>query len=172
MPRKKIYINLTNGIEALDGYGIGPGEVSFIRIQSSHCESHKYDLILMEIDHNFLMHLALGYECVVYDFGANADKPKAVYHGLEWIRFVLNKRWLDKTDIPVVKDKIVTQHFEREYKKIDKRTKKRLDYYKKYLFTDEIKITGVTGPTVHDNDPDFYREILERNYSINNKREK
>ncbi|MDX9791516.1 MAG: hypothetical protein RBT61_11855, partial [Candidatus Kapabacteria bacterium] len=89
----KIFINLTNGIEALDKYNLDIEKVNFIRIQSSHFEAHKYDDIILDLDHNFLMSLALGFKCIIYDFGARADSSKAIRLGIPWIKFVLTKRW-------------------------------------------------------------------------------
>lgn len=157
---EKHFLNLTNGIEALEREGLNLEEVSFIRLQSCHCEAHQWDSILREIDYNFLMSLALGYKCYVYDFGANANSSKAAYFGLEWIRYVLNRRWLNIDYIPVVKGKKVTNYFENEYEKITKFAKKRIDYFRKYLFTDEIIIIPVTSATRHDNQPDYFKRIL------------
>lgn len=39
-------------------------------MQSSHCEAQDFTGILSNLDHNLLMHLALGYECRIYDFGS------------------------------------------------------------------------------------------------------
>lgn len=69
--KQKIFINLTNGIEAIPELAIS--DISFIRIQSCHCERQKFELIIDNLDYNFLMYLALGYECIVYDFGVNSD---------------------------------------------------------------------------------------------------
>ncbi len=157
----KHFINLTNGIEALEEYDFNIENISFIRIQSSHFESHKFDEVLYELDHNFLMHLALGYYCKIYDYGARAETAKALRIGVEWIKFVLNKRWLEKKYVPIIKYKIVTNYFEEQYKKISNRTKKKLDYYKKYLnIEDEILLEGINGTTLMDNKPEFYKSIL------------
>jgi hypothetical protein len=41
-----------------------------------------------------------------------------------------------------------------------RKTKKKLDYFKKFLYTDKINILSVTGPTVEDNNLNFYKQIL------------
>ena len=46
---------------------------SQVRIQSSHCEAQDFYGVLQNLDHNLLMHLALGYECRVYDFGSRGN---------------------------------------------------------------------------------------------------
>ena len=56
------FINLSNGAEALPALhtlGVPPELVSFVRIQSSHCEAQDHYGLLHNLDHNLLMHLAL-----------------------------------------------------------------------------------------------------------------
>lgn len=158
---KKNFINLTSGLEAIDTYKFKLNDVSFIRIQSSHCEAHKWELMLNELDYNFLLSVAMGVDCIVHDYGSQTELSKAVYIGLEWIKFVLYKRWLGIDYNPIVKEKSVKEYFEKEYIKLSKKTRKRLDYFKKFLFTDEIKIRGVSNQTVFDNDYSYYRKLLE-----------
>ncbi|MPN21904.1 hypothetical protein SDC9_169286 [bioreactor metagenome] len=158
---KKIFLNLTNGIQALDKFDIPPSKVNFIRIQSTYCENASFEKMLLTLDSNFLMWLALGYECVVYDFGAQSETSKAVYYGLEWIRYVLNKRWFGKDTIPYIKGKNVSNSFHKFYMNLGKKTKKQIDYYKKFLMTNELKLTAVTAATEHDNQPEVYFNILK-----------
>ncbi len=160
---EKIFINLTNGLEALRDENLDVDNINFIRIQSSHCEAHQFGRIFDELDYNFLMHAALGSKCIVYDYGAQTELSKAIYIGLEWIKFVLNKRWLDKHYVPKVKGKKVTAKFEEYYNDLSKLTKKKIDYFKKFLLTDEIWIEGKSEVTTHDNDYEYYRELLKSN---------
>mmetsp|Transcript_7610 Transcript_7610/g.31497 ORF Transcript_7610/g.31497 Transcript_7610/m.31497 type:complete len:322 (-) Transcript_7610:127-1092(-) len=79
------FINLTNGLEALDALDaaqIDPRTVNFCRIQSSHCEAADFYGILQNLDHNLLFHLATGADCVVYDLGSRGTRWPAV-HGDE-----------------------------------------------------------------------------------------
>ena len=157
---KKIFLNLTNGIQALEEFDLDFREINFIRIQSTHCENASFEKMLLTLDSNFLMWLALGYECVVYDFGANSKTSKAVYYGLEWIRYVLNRRWFGNEAIPLVKGKNVSASFQKFYSKLSKKTKKQIDYYRKFLMTDELKLTSITAATNSDNKADFFVNIL------------
>jgi len=163
MPGKtKIFLNLTNGIEAIERFGLKLEDVSFIRLQSCHCESKKFVEILKELDYNFLMHLAMGFRCVVYDFGAKSPTSKALYIGLTWVKYALYRRWFGKI-IPVeIKGWDLSQRFDMFYKKIDDKTKRKLDYFKKYLFTEEILIETVSDATINDNKPGYFRSILEK----------
>lgn len=163
MSRKtKIFLNLTNGIEALERYNLNLDEVSFIRLQSCHCERSKFVEILKELDYNFLLNLALGYRCVVYDFGANSPTSKALYIGLTWVRYALIRRWFDKI-IPVeIKGWDLSKRFDMFYRKIDDKTKRKLDYFKKFLLTDDIYIETISEAIANDNKPEYFRSILER----------
>lgn len=161
--KEKVFINLTNGIEAIDEYSFRLDDVSFVRIQSTHCEGQYWDIILQEIDNNLFFHLALGYQCKVYDFGANTELSKAIYIGLEWCKYVLNIRWFGKEITPFLKEKNVLSLFRDAYRKLSKRTKKRIDYFKKYLLTDQLFLEGISKSTDSDNDHDYYLNIVKKN---------
>lgn len=161
------YINLTNGIEAIPN--MLNMNYRFIRIQSTLCEQKNWDRILQDLDYDFLMNIALGNEIVVYDFGAKKPIPKSIYLGLQFIKYVLYKRWLNqeyktrvnRTDSePIRKD--CNSYFESCYKNLDRRTKNKLDYFKPYV-TGKINIRAVTSSTLHDNDTEFYKSILIKN---------
>lgn len=160
--KQKIFINLTNGIEAIPD--LDSQDIHFIRIQSSHCERQKYSQILENIDFNFLMYLAMGYECVVYDYAANSDVPKAVYTGLEWIKYVCNRRWLDLEEPAIVKGKNVSEFYQLQYSKLEYKTKRKIDYFKKFVLTDKLKIVAITSQTKNDNKFEFYQKIIQNIY--------
>lgn len=82
----KRYVNLTNGIEAISQLNLS--DYSFIRIQSTICEQKLWDRLIQDLDYDFLMNVALGNKCVVYDYGANKPIPRAIYQGLEFINRV------------------------------------------------------------------------------------
>ena len=86
--KEKIYINLTNGIEGIEIYNIT--DYSFIRIQSSHLENKRYDLMINSLSDDLLMNLAIGNNCTIIDFGANKTVSRACWQGVEFIKFILN----------------------------------------------------------------------------------
>lgn len=48
------------------------------------------------------MNVAIGNKCTIYDYGAKKPVPCAVYQGIEFLKYVLNKRQLNReyeTDI-------------------------------------------------------------------------
>lgn len=158
------YINLTNGIEAIPRISEG---YKFIRIQSTICEQKNWDRLIQELDYDFLMNLALGNECIVYDFGARKPIPRAVYQGLEFVKYALYRRWLGKEYISNVKrsnnsgrKNNCNGYFDKCYRSLEDRTKKKLDYFLPYINTEEIRLECITDCTQHDGDKFFYKNIL------------
>lgn len=162
--KRIIYINLTNGIEAIPTLS---EDYRFIRIQSTFCEQKLWDRMIQDLDYDFLMNLALGNLCVVYDFGANKPLSRALYQGLEFIKYVLNKRWLNKDYAPNVNRSTnrypinnCRRYFVECYHRLENRTLKKLDYFSPFIMTDEINMAISGGSTIHDGDRVFYKEIL------------
>lgn len=159
-----VYVNLTNGIEAIPQI---QEPYRFIRIQSTICEQKNWDRLIQELDYDFLMNIAVGNEVVVYDYGARKPIPRAIYQGMEFIRYVLNRRWYGRvyrTDISRTNQVHIRKgcdaYFEQCYLGLEDRTKKKLDYFKPFLLIDEVRISTVSFPTVHDGDKRYYREVL------------
>lgn len=162
MNKTKHFINLTNGIEALEKYQFPAEDVNFIRIQSCYVENHLYNDMLVEIDQNFLMFVALGYECNIYDFGAKCEVSKATYMGAAWIKYVLERRWLGLQPKLIVKTKDITNYVDELYCKVPVRIRTRIDYFKKFLNTTELKINIITSATLNDNNIEYYKETLHK----------
>lgn len=153
------YINLTNGVEAIPMLKFWNEDYRFIRIQSTTCEQKNWDRLIQDLDYDFLMNLALGHKCVVYDFGARKPVPRAVYQGLEFVKYVLNRRWLGQeyiTNVNRSKNKErknnCKDYFDKCYQQLEDRTKKKLDYFLSYVNTEDINLECVTECTQHDGD--------------------
>lgn len=168
--KEKVFINLTNGIEALSEFktSIWIQDYSFIRIQSTLLEQKNWNRIIQDLDYDFLMNLALGNKCIVYDYSAKKRISRAIYQGLPFIFFTLNKRWLGKEVKTIVsrnglgKYQDCTKYFSEQYKTLDERSKKKLDYFKPYIKDglNEVLLVGVSKATKHDGDKEYYRTIL------------
>lgn len=159
---KRYYLNLTNGIEFLENPDFNK-EYKFVRIQSSTCERHLWNKLLLDLDYNFLLDLALGNEVVICDTSPRKDISRALYQGVEFIRFVLYKYWFGKEICPYVRGINCNSYFQKEYNKIEDETFKKLKYLKKFLNTDELKITCISFNTKHDGDYDYYKNVLIQN---------
>lgn len=151
---KKHFINLSNGIEKIPEL---KGDFSFVRIRSTWCEHKRWDDLIFDLDHNLLMNLAIGNECIVYDFSKNTESY-AVREGLDFIKYITARAWRLK---PSKSD--YTAEFDRWYKArhnniiLDK-----LRYYRKFAHGSEIKLTGVSEFTGNDDNPNYYAKIIKK----------
>ena len=153
------YINLTNGIEWVTHIMVEyhNADIRFIRLQSTHCEQKLWDDVIANIDADFLMNLALGNKCIVYDDSAHSDTSRAVWQGMLFLRMAINKRWFDSTGI--IND---SQHryLSGVINNLSKPSKNKLDYFKKFINCDKIELDTVCANTHHDGDIGFFRKIL------------
>lgn len=174
----KHYINLTNGIEWLEELK-GEQNIGFIRICSTTLEGKNYVKLFRDLDHDFLMNLALGTECIVYDCGANKEIARAMYSGIPIIRYVLNKRWMGIAPIftPIIRrngitkmngvslfDEIYNQLFVYNQDQNKEAVKTKLDYYKKFLNCPEVNLTFKSRTTEKDGDYIYYKTLLLNHY--------
>ena len=95
--------------------------------------------------------------------------PRAVYQGLEFVKYVLSRRWLNieyATNVNRSKNKArinnCNKYFDKCYQQLEDRTKKKLDYFAPYINTKKIKLSCITDCTQHDGDKELYREILRK----------
>ncbi len=155
------YLNLTNGLEYLDEIQ----NYKLVRIQSSLCERKCWDKLIQDLDYNFLFDLAQGNTIQIYDASSKKKETRALYQGIEFIRYVLLRRWFDSkpSEIPaVVKGNNVTEYFEIEYKKLSSSTKKKLDYVKKFVNSNGIYINKICKKSLHDGEYEYYRRKLNK----------
>jgi hypothetical protein len=68
------FVNLTNGLEALPALHALQLPYSFVRVQSTACEQHNFEQIILALDSTLLMHLALG-ACALTSFGGEEEAP-------------------------------------------------------------------------------------------------
>lgn len=152
-----IYLNLTNGLEALplvDGYKI-------IRIQSTACEQKRWGYILADLDNGLLFDLAIGKNCYIIDYAQRKKIPRALFQGVEWIKFVLNKVWLNREYKPLIRGNDASRYFAEQYKLLDKITLNKIKYYKKFINTDEINLFPVSKQTANDGNYIYYAELCK-----------
>lgn len=162
----EFFVNLTAGIEYLKYiHTIDLTPLNFIRIQSTHLEQKLLERVLVDLDNNFLMKLAIGKECIVLDCTSRKKKnntSRACWQGLAWIEYCLNKVWFKRN----IKLKYgMHTCFEEHFKKLNYVTQKKLKYYRKFLLTDDIKLRYMCMPTDNDSNTEFYRGIVKK-YTI------
>lgn len=155
------YLNLTNGLEYLDEIE----DYKVIRIQSTLCEAKCWDKLINDLDYNFLLDLAQGNTIEIYDTSSKKNMSRALYQGVEFIRYILLRRWFNsKPDeiSAVVNGYDATKYFETEYKKLSKDTKKKLDYVKKFVIGNGIYIKRICKKSLHDGKYNYFKEILRK----------
>lgn len=163
---QKTFLNLTNGIEFLTKDDHFDG---FIRIQSSHCESKKFDYVIQELDSNFLMYLAMGYKINVVDYSAKKASPRALYQGLEWIWFACCKAWNLPIEEAWVRTTNCIKYFDHVYRNLPVHIVRKLKYFSRFANSNQIhKPTTLTGKTDHDGDYDFYVKVVDDYISAQN----
>lgn len=169
------YVNLTNGVEALAGLRAAGAAWSFMRLQSTTIERQDWTKLFMcDVSDDLLMHLALGWRCVVHDRGTRRPLSKTVYYGLPLIKYVLDRRWYGIDPDEVINRgrrggagmNVVNQyreifaglfvHSSRETGPV----KRRVDYFKRYLAPGSgaagVVLEGACESTEHDGDYAFY----------------
>lgn len=158
----KHYLNLTNGIEFLeDSENIN---FNFVRIQSCACERHLWDKIILDLDYHFLLDIALGYKVIVYDTSAKKEESRAMFQGLKFIEYVLNRVWFNKKIDIEVKGMNCKKYFEEGYRELSNISLKKIKYLRKFLDTDKICLLSVCKNTKHDGDYKYYKQVLLENY--------
>lgn len=171
----KHFINLTNGLEALSS--LEGKDVSYCYIASTTLERHNYIKLFSDLDHNFLFNLAIGNNCYFYDYGTNRPYSKTCYFGIPLIVYILTRFWLDRNEdklcyrldrrglnsFPEIQkyNDIYTYLFLVNSTKEKEFIKTKLRKYKKFLITNEIKLTAISQSTTHDGDYSYYKSIIE-----------
>ena len=158
------FLNLTNGIQALEDYG--PNVLrpySFLRLQSTWCEQKRWADVLAALPDDFLVRAALGEEILVYDYGAHADVPRAVWQGLEWVKYALCRRWYEREYIPEGRAGPMRRYFAVQYEELDIRILTRLAYFGKFS-TGVLDIRARTGRSRYDGQYEALASILRRHH--------
>lgn len=182
----KHFINLTNGIEQIPNLiqnGIPLDTLNYTYIASTTIENKAWIKLIMDLDHNLLLNLAIGNECIIYDFGTHRKLSKTIYYAVPLIRYILTRFWLDNNDMELcyrmtrnsyqrLPEK---EHFQKiyEYLFIHNNTKEKTalkdklkKYKNKFLLTNEIRLIGISESTSHDGDYDYYKNTLKTVYDI------
>lgn len=177
---------MTNGVEYIDrsqGRTTKFDQVSFVRIQSTTIERKNWVKLFSDLDHNFLLNLALGEVCVLIDGGANKKYSKTLYYGVPLITYVLNRLWYNienpyrfcRGDIQKkifdVKDyynHVYEELFKFNSTKEKERIKEKLRYYTKFLDGNEVLLAPMGFSTCHDGDFRYYRDILRARHETKN----
>ncbi|KAG1666767.1 hypothetical protein FOA52_004603 [Chlamydomonas sp. UWO 241] len=158
------FVNLTNGIEALPVLQELGLQSSFCRLQSTACEQGHLEALLLGLDANMLMALAQGHCCLMWDLGSRNKEvgvPRAMWYGLEFVRYVLYRKWLKRRPRVHLRGRVVAQEFDARMDGMRDSTLRQISYYAKWLRTDELRLYGVYRATENELVPGFYDGVLD-----------
>lgn len=84
---------------------------------------------------NFIMRLALGETALVWDAGSRGrgGPSQAQWQGLPWIRYSLERAWYLPVSPTLVRGSNVRDQFDRQYRRLSKRTRRRLRYFRPFV---------------------------------------
>jgi len=172
------YLNLSNGVEAMDkllAAGVPAEHISFCRIQSSQCEAQDFTGLIGNLDNDMLVHLALGHECRIYDFGSRGmtwtgpdgtpgEKfvPRAIWWGVEWWRYALNSIWHLPGRAPLLRGHNVEARFREALYNLPRKERRRLKYYRAFKADNlqEVGLLGFYATAETDGDKAAHRKVL------------
>lgn len=107
--------------------------------------------------------------CIIWDCGCrnrHNGAPRAIWYGLEFVRFALNRFWLDRRDPAHLRGHDVSASFEAACRGFHPTTKKRLRYYKRFLSEatqqQGVRLYGMFRKTDRDEDVNFFVDMAVR----------
>ena len=163
MTRERHYVNLTNGLEDLADLLVTPPTWSFSRLRSTTIEREKWDAFLGEVPDDMLMHLALGWRCVVHDRGTLRPLSKTLFFGVPLIRYVLDRAWttVAPEQVPLVGPRggpapDGAARFDAIFCGLGHETIRRVRYYSRYWTGGPADLVGDGSATEHDGDVAYY----------------
>ena len=158
-----IFYNLTNGIEdAAKILEEGNGSpVNFVRIQSTWCEQHRWGDILEDLDYKFVVCCRVCGIAWVVDRSSKKAFSRALYQGLSWIYYAMNRYWYGKETKVYVKGNDVTGYFQEQYERLPRDAFKKLRYAKRFRGAGNVVLIGESkGCTNRDGDYGTYGKML------------
>lgn len=158
----RIFYNLTNGLETLEYFSEQAFTIQTIRIASTDLEQHNFNRVISDLDYNFLFALATGQRILIMDASSNKNISRALFQGVPFIEFVLNKEWFDKTEKTFVRNMNVTKYFEEEYNKLTDESLRKIRYFKKLVTCTSLQIYVYCGKSILDGKYNEFKKLLER----------
>lgn len=166
MDTTKRFVNLTSGFEWL-GHGLVPD--GYVRIQSTWLEQKRFWPVIHDLDYAFLLAIAMGHDVMVYDTSAHKQESRAIYQGLPWIDYVLNRVWLDNADrVPWVRGHNVQDYFDTMFWINDPArdmAMRKLKYIARITGPTRVSIKGMCARSDHDGQYEWYSNKLKENES-------
>lgn len=167
--RPIVFVNESNGLQALPLLLERNINAKFCYIRSTHFERKQIDRAIDGLPDEFLEALATGEKVAVIDYGCRKDRSRAVYQGLPFIEYTLNCCWLDQEEEYFIYPRTMnpprkqnaTECFKRWYTGLPVESFEKLSRFRKQAQASfkeggRVSITGISAPTTHDNEKDYY----------------
>lgn len=166
-----VWVNLTNGIEAvefLDKYNV---PFNYCRFQSTSFEQKNWSASVDSMPDDMLINMALGRRQVIIDFGANKMCPRAMRQGIPIAAYIIAQYWnidnggelhmFSRDGNKIIK---AGDNFSREVSRLSNRQKSRLKYFGKFIDDDVnwIDISLLCAQSDNDNDYETHIDSLHR----------
>jgi hypothetical protein len=110
---------------------------------------------------------------VIYDMGSRSTTlsgaaPRAVWYGLEFVRYALCRAWLGTAPPAHLRGHNTAALFEQHYQGFRQSTSKRLRYYRAHLAPGlaQLQLLGVYRATGQDSNRQFYTSLLHATHGV------
>lgn len=105
----------------------------FTRIQSTHCEQKRWDLVIFGAGPDLLYNLATGERCIVHDCSEKDRETRACWQGLAWLRLACSVRWGRDVAPAVVRNgQDASEYFRAALARMPKTVLNHLDHFSKW----------------------------------------
>lgn len=148
------FYNLTNGLEIADIKKYP----HFTRIQSSHIEGKAWNHLFEQLSDELLFYLAIGEECVIVDASTKPLRSSIARIGIPVIIYVLSRIWLKEKPKLEMFD---VKYLEKIYRSLNRSTRNKLKYYRKFLLTNKIRLNCFVGFTKRDGKYNFFKKRIQ-----------
>ena len=132
-----------------------------MRLQSTWCEQKRWADVLTALPDEFLVRAALGERITVIDYGAHADAPRAIWQGLEWVKYALHRTWFERMYTPVGRAQSMQHYFGTQYQELDERVLVRLRYFRRFA-AGQLQIGALFGRSRYDGNYQALASLLRR----------
>lgn len=156
------FINLFGGLE-WEPRLRGTPNLHYCRIQSTACEQKRWDFVIRDLDHTLLLCLAQGHTCHVYDMSAKKPQSRAIYQGLVFVKFVLNRVWFGTEPTCIeVRGQDSTEYFYQQLRTLSPEALSKLKTYRDFAVSDGqgIKLLSRCERATHPDNRQRLKEYL------------
>ena len=165
-PDIKVWLNLTNGLEAAPELNKLHIPYHFCRFRSTSLEQKRWSEMLDAMPDDILMNIAKGTRQVIVDFGANKTCSRAMRQGIPIVTRMISLEWGFQTDSHLWmfgrngKPMCCDEDFTRYVMRLNKKQKARLKYFKRFVAkdVDGVNLITMCAPTCNDGDYGYYVE--------------